>query len=252
MSVRLVADREIRQAILELIGNAQQEITLVSPFNHDLPDLVTALKDAHQRGVKISRYFQDGKRDPVEHFGGVASFPVPNLHAKVYANEHTILITSCNLNWGSWNQNREVGLLVQDATLHNEIADFVNTLGTNTPRRGRRSSRPLGVNRTPRARNQSSNIVIYIIRDEEPDGGLQEIADDDVWFGQDIPYLLAQGELEENDFEAVAEITLSHEWSFLPTDPGSEFPFWGIVGLMMIQKMPGLPTKFCTMKWEKE
>ena len=30
--------------------------------------------------------------------------------------------------------------------------------------------------------------------------------------------------------EAVAEITLSHEWSFLPTDPGSEFPFWGIVG----------------------
>ena len=70
------------------------------------------------------------------------------------------------------------------------------------------------------------SIVIYVLDDYN---GRRNLFDDDVWFGQDIPYLRAQEGYEDAHFEAVAKVTLSGDWDFLPDDPGSDFPFWGIV-----------------------
>ena len=70
------------------------------------------------------------------------------------------------------------------------------------------------------------SIVIYVR------GGYdvrKKLYDDDVWFGHDIPYLRMQ-ERSTDDFEPVATVTLSGGWNFLPEDPDSNFPFWGIVG----------------------
>ena len=94
-----------------------------------MQDLIEALRDARKRGVKINRYYHQDKKDPADHFGGINSYPVADLHAKIYANENTVLVTSGNLNWGSWNQNREVGLLVRDAALVREVRDYVENLG---------------------------------------------------------------------------------------------------------------------------
>lgn len=57
MSVQLVTDREIRDAVLTLIKDARQEITLVSPYNENLADLVTALESAQRRRVKVVWYY---------------------------------------------------------------------------------------------------------------------------------------------------------------------------------------------------
>ena len=134
MSVIFVKDREVGSAVLKIIEDARQEITLVSPFNHNLQDLIAALKNVRgSRGVKINRYYHQDKRDPADHFGGVASYPVADLHAKIYANESTVLVTSFNLNWGSWNQNREVGLLVRDTAIVRQVREYVESLGESDP-----------------------------------------------------------------------------------------------------------------------
>ena len=70
------------------------------------------------------------------------------------------------------------------------------------------------------------SIVIYVLDGYD---GSRELWDDDVWFGQDIPYLRVQEGYEDAQFEAVAKVTLSDNWDFLPEDPTSDFPFWGIV-----------------------
>ena len=70
------------------------------------------------------------------------------------------------------------------------------------------------------------SIVIYVLDGYDGSG---ELYDDDVWFGQDIPHLRVQDGYEDAHFEAVAKVTLSDNWDFLPKDPGSDFPFWGIV-----------------------
>ena len=72
------------------------------------------------------------------------------------------------------------------------------------------------------------SILIYVCSGytgQDVDRGI-DIEEDYVWFGQDVPYLLAQG--GEDDFKAVAKVTLSDGWEFLPEDPGSDFPWWWI------------------------
>lgn len=153
MSVQLVVDREIREAVLKLIEDARkgQEIVLVSPYNHKLPDLVEALRDAHRRRVKIVRYYREGETDPIDHFRNVASFAVDALHAKIYANEDTVLVTSFDLIWGSWNENREIGLLIQDARLVREIKNYMNTLSRKPTRSRSTVKSPKGKTAIPTA-----------------------------------------------------------------------------------------------------
>ena len=71
------------------------------------------------------------------------------------------------------------------------------------------------------------SIVIYVYGGYSGRG--DELYDDDVWFGQDIPHLRHQEGWTET-FEPVATVTLSDGWDFIPDEPDSDFPFWGIVG----------------------
>ena len=142
MTVELVVNHEIRDALLRMIEEAREEIVLVSPYNHNLPELISALgKAALRRGLKVVRYYREGETDPKDHFPKVDSFAVDFLHAKVYANENTALVTSFNLNWGSWNQNRELGLLIKDDNLVHEIKDFVKGL-TKVTRGQKKAGKP--------------------------------------------------------------------------------------------------------------
>lgn len=75
------------------------------------------------------------------------------------------------------------------------------------------------------------SIVIYVCdgyTQRDVDRGV-DIEEDSVWFGQDVPYLLAQQPKYDFQFEAVAKVNLSTDWKFEPDDPRSDFPFWGII-----------------------
>ena len=142
MSVKLVTDREICDAVLKVIEDAREEIILMSPYNHNLPELITALEKAsRRRNVKVFRYYREGETNPKDHFPNVDSFAVDLLHAKIYANESLAFVTSFNLNYGSWELNREFGLLIQDADLVREIKNYVKGL-TRTTTGQKKNSRP--------------------------------------------------------------------------------------------------------------
>ena len=57
-AVELLTDSQIQDGIENLIKTAQQEITLVSPFNQHWQELSTELEKTRGRGVKIVMYYQ--------------------------------------------------------------------------------------------------------------------------------------------------------------------------------------------------
>ena len=137
MSVRFVTDSEIGNEIIDLINKAEQKIILVSPYNNEWkeerPDMVKALRKAQRNPrITIIAYYNDCKETkknqyPTSLLPNIRGISVRSLHAKIYANESTVLITSHNLTKGSLH-NREVGLVIQDATLYREIKNYVETL----------------------------------------------------------------------------------------------------------------------------
>lgn len=130
MSVRLVTDSQIGDAVIRIVRDAKKKIVLVSPYNNHWGELEKELNRARRRGVRIIMHFRRKKNnlDPARNYRDVDSFPVDKLHAKIYANENTALVTSLNLTeWAAFN-SREIGLLIGDANLCRQIDDYVRNL----------------------------------------------------------------------------------------------------------------------------
>lgn len=132
MSLELVTDREIRDVVLNLIEEANEEITIVSPYNQNVDGLAEALNNRRQ-GVKVVWYYSGTSRNGMspnleKELPRLNKIRVDSLHAKIYANEKTVLVTSLNLNYGSWNINKEIGLLIHNDPVANEIRDYVRRL----------------------------------------------------------------------------------------------------------------------------
>lgn len=127
MSVELVTDRKIRDEVLNLIGEANEEITIVSPYNENVSGLAEALKN-RRRGVKVTWYYSTMSSNLEKDIPKVDKIRLDSLHAKIYANEEIVLVTSLNLLYGSWNVNREIGLLIRNDPLVHEIRDYVMRL----------------------------------------------------------------------------------------------------------------------------
>lgn len=129
MSMRLVTDSQIGDAVLKILRNAKKKITVVSPYNRRWDDVANELEKAHERGVRVTVYYREGTADPGLYWPTVDSLPVFRLHAKIYANERDVLITSLNVGENAMRKNREIGLLIRDADLLSGINDYVDTLG---------------------------------------------------------------------------------------------------------------------------
>ena len=165
MSVRFVKDSEISDEIVSLINEAEREITLVSPYNNswkeERPDMLKALEEACNRRVKIVAYYSDLKETkknwhPTTLFPNIKGIPVASLHAKIYANENTVLITSHNLTKGSLH-SLEVGLLVLDTKVVQEIKDYIETLSKSLSQPRRLNKSPQ-LEKTPRERTKVGNL----------------------------------------------------------------------------------------------
>ena len=128
MPFQLVADAEIGGAIIDIIRKAQREITVVSPYNRRWDEVADELEKAHRRGVQVTVYYRDGTTDPGLYWANIDSIPVFRLHAKIYANERDVLITSLNVGERAMRSNREVGLLIRDSGLWREISEYVESL----------------------------------------------------------------------------------------------------------------------------
>ncbi len=130
-SIDFLADWQISSALMQIVSEARQRLTLVSPYNRHWGHLRREILAAQQRGVEVTVYYRADEQSPFAEHDSITAVPVRMLHAKIYANESTALVSSMNLIEASAMYSRDVGLLVRDAALRREIDAFIRSLWDN-------------------------------------------------------------------------------------------------------------------------
>ena len=148
VGVEFLADWQVGDALLRIVAQARERLTLVSPYNRHWGHLKREVAAARQRGVAVTIYYRADEPGPLAQLdrvtvdratadgvavNGVAgdsvtAVPVRMLHAKIYANESVALITTMNLVETSAMYSREVGLLIGDAKLRRQVDDYIKSL----------------------------------------------------------------------------------------------------------------------------
>lgn len=100
-----------------LIDQAVAQITLISPYLKIPSGLLDRLKAAERRGVQIrlvygKRELKDAEWDRLLGLKKLTVSFAEHLHAKCYANERTVIISSMNLYDFSERMNVEMGVLL--------------------------------------------------------------------------------------------------------------------------------------------
>ena len=129
--ITLLTDERIEPELVAIIRNARSDVVLVTPYIHLWGHVVDAISLALKRGVNIAvvvRHEDEvlGTRDVVwlmEH--GVEVLAVEGLHAKIYMNEGTVIVSSMNLTESSTKNSREVALVVGDDAVAQKIRQYI-------------------------------------------------------------------------------------------------------------------------------
>ena len=135
--VKFLTTTKISAELETLIGSAQQEITLISPYMKVNQRLQGFIQDASQRRVRLTVIY--GKRDLQKtEQNWMDNLPTPaeswfveNLHAKCYLSEGAAIVTSMNLYEFSQQNNEEMGIYVsleEDRELYEEIVQEAQRL----------------------------------------------------------------------------------------------------------------------------
>lgn len=139
--VELLADEHVLPAIIALIDEAEKFLILVSPYN----DYSVHLRDAVDRTAKrladvVAVYRKEQGKKEQKHIDwlsglGARVYPVERLHAKIYANESQVILTSMNLLQSSATNSKEIALRISDQELRDQVIDYIRTrlVGTSSP-----------------------------------------------------------------------------------------------------------------------
>ena len=135
---RILIDDAVGNAVLDLIREAKEKVVLVSPYNRFWrhPSVKDAIHEAIQRDVRVTVVYRqekvnDGRNKDLANWlleEGGDVYEVEWLHAKIYLNESSLLVTSMNLLESSSKNSREVGIRIDDRREREELRDYVNKL----------------------------------------------------------------------------------------------------------------------------
>lgn len=118
--MKVVVGLQLAHAVEEIVTEAEKGLFLISPYFRPWPRLETCIKNTAAKGVMtmiIVRREDDPKKDVhivrAREFTkyGAKAFGLTRLHAKMYANENRILVTSMNLLKSSMEGSWEVGVI---------------------------------------------------------------------------------------------------------------------------------------------
>ena len=129
-------------AIERVIDGASQRLTLLSPYQRIGDTFRARIEDAARRGVEVTIVYgdQDSELEPILNLSRLPKTRVlyaPRLHAKCYANESEMVITSLNLLVSS-EQNWEMGVrVVAPDTAYTAATREIDLICRNSTDRGR-------------------------------------------------------------------------------------------------------------------
>lgn len=127
-------DEEIEPQILRIIREAQQYVVIVTPYLELWGHAQAAIGLAVKKGVKVTvivrenQNFNEKEKNAVAwlYNNGVDLMFLDNLHAKIYMNEHALLVSSMNMTGFSTNNSLEIALLVSNEHEQQQLRDYVN------------------------------------------------------------------------------------------------------------------------------
>ena len=117
-------DDDILQQIYLLMSNASERITFVAPYIGLWEHFKSKLGEASRRKIEISFLTRDSEEErvprkrPIQDLArlkahGVDVIEVPNLHAKIYMNERTVLLSSMNITLPSIANSHEFAFMLR-------------------------------------------------------------------------------------------------------------------------------------------
>lgn len=142
--MKIIPKDDILKELYQLIGNAHDYLVIISPYNKfdNWDDLQRKLKEAVDRGIRIDYYIRKPKRKEEGDNGkssieklGIKVEEIANLHAKLYINETSAIITSMNLYHFSGTNSIEIGYKVCSKDEYDDVYSFyrdyiLSTLGS--------------------------------------------------------------------------------------------------------------------------
>ena len=131
--VSVFLDGEVLPQILQIVRNASQLVTFVTPYVRLWGHLQSAMDEAIGRGIAISFVVRAGERNQSEALEwlrehGVKVYEVLHLHAKIYLNERTVLVSSMNITEKSTTNSHEFAMIVQSEDDSKKFRDYVARL----------------------------------------------------------------------------------------------------------------------------
>jgi len=137
--VKFLTTNGVSAALDDLIKTSKQRLYLISPYLQISKNLRGLLKEVDAQPIidiilvcrKDAKWSPDDISFFQEQLRNVKIRSLEGLHAKIYMNEHSALVTSMNLYQHSQQQNREVGLLYTidaDKNIYEEIFNEVKRI----------------------------------------------------------------------------------------------------------------------------
>jgi hypothetical protein len=128
----------VSAAIDELVKNARKQLFLISPYLQISKNLRSLIKEADRQPLidikVVCRKDSNWPPDDMNFLQNLENAKIKSiegLHAKIYLNESTAIITSMNLYLHSQQNNKEVGLIFdaeQDKEMYDKIFQEVTRL----------------------------------------------------------------------------------------------------------------------------
>lgn len=129
--MKFLKPNSVSGEIMNLLDEAKEKVIIVSPYCKfdKWYKLVKKLKDLQSRNIEIEFYIRDNEPETLEQVLKIGIVPIciPNLHAKVYLNEKTAIVTSMNLLLSSEINSLDLGYMTSSKEEYLELIDFYET-----------------------------------------------------------------------------------------------------------------------------
>ena len=129
--VQILEINQVWNEVIKVIEDAKDNLVLVSPYNDYSIPLTEALEKAAEDVHIVAVCREEQKEKEEKHFKwlrhlGADVHLVSRLHAKIYYNESTAIVTSMNLLKSSATDSKEIGFKINDAKMHGQIREYVH------------------------------------------------------------------------------------------------------------------------------
>ena len=126
--MELIKPLEITSKIMSLISEAERYVVIVSPY-YNLTKWIkfkNVIEKAKKKGVEFTFYVRQGEAMSINEVKmlGFVPFEIERLHAKLYFNESSAIMTSINLNISFDNDSLDIGTISVNEDEYNKIASY--------------------------------------------------------------------------------------------------------------------------------